>query len=50
MMAVSDKIIEIRHLSKTLGNKKVLDDITIDIRKGEFVTFLGLQVAARPLL
>ena len=40
-MAASDKIIEIRHLSKTLGNKKVLDDITIDIRKGEFVTFLG---------
>ena len=40
-MAASDKIIEIRHLSKTLGNKKVLDDITIEIRRGEFVTFLG---------
>jgi spermidine/putrescine transport system ATP-binding protein len=40
-MAASDKIIEIRHLSKTLGSKKVLDDINIDIRRGEFVTFLG---------
>jgi len=40
-MAASDKIIQIRHLSKTLGNKKVLDDITIDVRRGEFVTFLG---------
>lgn len=37
----SDVIIDIRHISKSFGNKKVLDDINLSVRKGEFVTLLG---------
>ena len=36
-----DTIINIGHVSKSFGDKKVLDDINLYIRKGEFVTFLG---------
>ena len=38
---VKDAIIDIEHVSKSFGEKKVLDDINLYIRKGEFVTFLG---------
>lgn len=34
-------IIDIQHLSKSFGDKKVLRDINIKVRKGEFVTLLG---------
>lgn len=40
-MAKSDVIIDIRHLSKSFGDIKVLDDINFCIRRGEFVTLLG---------
>ena len=40
-MAEKDIIIDIRHLSKHYGDKTVLDDINISVRKGEFVTLLG---------
>ena len=40
-MAKDSSIIKIEHLSKSFGDKKVLDDITLDIRRGEFVTLLG---------
>lgn|SRR5574344_37618 len=40
-MDISDVIIDIQHLSKSFGDKKVLDDINLHIRKGEFVTLLG---------
>ena len=36
-----DLIIDIRHLSKSFAGQKVLDDVSLNIRKGEFVTFLG---------
>ncbi|MCF0175593.1 MAG: ATP-binding cassette domain-containing protein [Bacteroidales bacterium] len=36
-----DIIINIEHLSKSFSGKKVLDDINLYIRKGEFITFLG---------
>lgn len=50
---MSDYIIQLEHLSKTFekgsrakdgtksGGVKVLDDVNINIKKGEFVTFLG---------
>ncbi len=42
MLDVSaDPIIRIEHVSKSFGGKKVLDDINLDIRRGEFVTLLG---------
>ena len=34
-------IIDIRHLSKSFGGVKVLDDIHFYVRKGEFITLLG---------
>ena len=37
----NDSIIRFEHISKSFGGKKVLDDISLYIRKGEFVTFLG---------
>ena len=37
----NDRIIDIKHLSKAFGGKTVLDDISLYIRKGEFVTLLG---------
>ncbi|MBQ0145342.1 MAG: ABC transporter ATP-binding protein [Bacteroidales bacterium] len=39
--AGQDVIIRLEHLSKSFNGKKVLDDISLEIKKGEFVTFLG---------
>ena len=41
MATKSDTIIKIEHLSKSFGDHKVLDDINLDIKRGEFVTLLG---------
>jgi len=40
-MSQDNPIIEIEHISKSFGDKKVLDDINMSIRKGEFLTLLG---------
>lgn len=40
-MQKSDHIIDIQHVSKSFGDKKVLDNISLYVRKGEFVTILG---------
>lgn len=40
-MAKDNIIINIEHLSKSFGDKKVLDDINLYIKEGEFITFLG---------
>ncbi len=40
-MSNNEYIIEIRNISKRFGDKVILDDISISIRKGEFVTILG---------
>ncbi|MCQ2071513.1 MAG: polyamine ABC transporter ATP-binding protein [Bacteroidaceae bacterium] len=34
-------IIEISHVSKWFGDKQVLDDVSLFVKKGEFVTILG---------
>ena len=36
-----DIVISLQHLSKAYDGKQVLDDISLDIREGEFVTLLG---------
>ncbi|MBR6423470.1 MAG: spermidine/putrescine ABC transporter ATP-binding protein, partial [Bacteroidales bacterium] len=36
-----DIIISLDHITKSFGDKKVLDDISLSIKRGEFVTFLG---------
>ena len=35
------KIIEIRNVSKAFGDKLVVDNVNLTIKKGEFVTLLG---------
>ncbi len=40
-MAQDERIINIEHLSKSFGDKKVLDDINLYVRRGEFLTLLG---------
>ena len=40
-MSEIDRIIDIRHLSKSFSGKKVLDDINLYVRRGEFLTLLG---------
>ena len=40
-MAKDERIINIEHLSKSYGDKKVLDDINLYVREGEFLTLLG---------
>jgi len=34
-------VIDIQHVSKSFGEKKVLDDINLYVRQGEFLTMLG---------
>lgn len=34
-------IIEVSHVSKFFGEKTALDDVTLNVKKGEFVTILG---------
>lgn len=40
-MLKSDCIIGVEHVSKFFGDKAVLDDVNLSVRKGEFVTILG---------
>ena len=40
-MEQKDIIINLEHISHSFGNKKVLQDINLYIKKGEFITFLG---------
>ena len=41
MARKSETIIKIENLSKAFGDKVVLDNINLDIKRGEFVTLLG---------
>ena len=40
-MKDSNYIIELSNISKAFGDKCVLDDVSLYVRKGEFVTILG---------
>ena len=40
-MKNSNFIIELSHISKSFGEKQVLDDVSLFVKKGEFVTILG---------
>lgn len=40
-MGGAENIITVSRISKYFGEKAVLDDINLEIRKGEFVTILG---------
>ena len=40
-MKANDKIIEFKNITKSFGDKCVLDDISFYVNKGEFLTLLG---------
>ena len=40
-MSNNEYIIEIKNISKSFGDKCILDDVSINVKKGEFVTILG---------
>ena len=40
-MQEDKSIIEVSHVSKYFGDKTALDDVTLNVKKGEFVTILG---------
>ena len=40
-MSNSNYIIEIKNISKSFGEKVILDDVSINVKRGEFVTLLG---------
>ncbi len=40
-MKNKDYIIEFRNISKSFGDKCILDDISFYVKKGEFITLLG---------
>lgn len=46
-MQKSDCIIGVEHVSKFFGDKAVLNDVNLSVRKGEFVTILVRPVAER---
>ena len=41
MITNNDSIIKIEHLCKAFGEKVILNDINLSIRRGEFITLLG---------
>ena len=49
---MSDKkiIINLEHVSKSFGDKVVLDDINLYIKEGEFITFLGPSCCGKTTL
>ena len=40
----SDRIISVEHVSKYFGEKAVLNDVNLQVRKGEFVTILAFRL------
>ena len=47
-MGNNESIIKIEHLSKSFGDKKVLNDINLEIKRGEFIPFSVRRAAAKP--
>ena len=43
-------IVEIRHLSKSFGQKSVLKDVSFSAKSGEFTVILGLPVSGKSVL
>ena len=41
MMKNTNNIIEINHISKSFGDKCILNDVSISVKRGEFLTLLG---------
>ena len=46
MSGKSENIIELKHISKVYSDNgfKAVDDFNLEVKRGEFVTFLGLSL------
>lgn len=44
---VSERSLSLRHLSKTYGNRRVVDDVSLDVNLGEVVGLLGANGAGK---
>ena len=40
-MNTNEKIIEIKNISKSFGDKRILNDVSLYVKRGEFLTLLG---------
>ena len=40
-MKTNEKIIEIKNISKSFGDKRILNDVSLYVKRGEFLTLLG---------
>ena len=40
-MNTNENIIEIKNISKNFGEKRVLNDVSLYVKRGEFLTLLG---------
>ena len=40
-MKTNDKIIEIKNITKSFGDKRILNDVSLYVKRGEFLTLLG---------
>ena len=45
-----DTILQVRHISKTLGDKKILSDCSLDMKKGELKVLIGPSGAGKSTL
>lgn len=41
------KLLEMKHLTKSFGNQTVVNDVSLDISKGESIGFLGPNGAGK---
>ena len=49
-MAVEDAIIQVRDVTVQFGNTKVLDRLSLDVRRGEILGFVGPSGAGKSVL
>lgn len=46
-MKTSENVISVRHLTKRFGDFTAVDDLSLDVRKGEIFGFLGANGAGK---
>ena len=47
-MNQQDVILHVEHMTKSFGDLKVLNDVSFDVHRGEFLCIVGRLAAAKP--